>query len=232
MDAILETLTAVGIFVVGLVARLGLVFAVMAVLVVPVLLLAGGAKAVKAARLWFQGYRAAGGLRFRNGLLYAPGHTWVKDGGRSLRVGLDDLAQTLVPWSVGVTLPEPGTVVKAGEVVARISCGHREIGVAAPVSGRVSMVNTAVMREPTLAKSDSYGSGWLFDVEPADAGWRTLPGGEAARSWLAAEGARLGRFYEHQLGMAAADGGEIIGSPEDHLTDAQWRALAREFLRT
>jgi glycine cleavage system H protein len=232
MNAIVETLTAVGIFAVGLVARLGIVFLVMAALLVPVLMLAGGVKAVKKAQLWFQGYRAAGGLRFRNGLLYAPGHTWVKEEGKSLRVGLDDLAQTLVPWSVSVALPEPGRTVKAGEVVARISCGQREIGVAAPVSGRVSMVNMAVAREPTLAKSDGYGTGWLFEIEPENSSWRALPGGEAARSWLEAEGNRLTRFYEHQLGMSAADGGEIIGSPEDHLTDAQWRALTQSFLRT
>jgi hypothetical protein len=32
--------------------------------------------------------------------------------------------------------------------------------------------------------------------------------------------------------MAAADGGELIGSPDTLLTDAQWKLLARSFLRT
>ena len=232
MNAILETLTVVGIFAAGLVARLGIVFAVMAALIVPVLLIAGGIKGVQAAKLWIQGYRAAGGLRFRNGLLYAPGHTWVKAEGKHLRVGLDDLAQRLLPWSVSVELPSPGQKVREGEVVARISCGHREVRVAAPVSGRVSMVNAAVSREPTLAKSESYGAGWLFAVEPETSSWKSLPGGEAARAWLAEEGARLTRFYEHQLGLAAADGGELIGPPETLLTDAQWQALTQAFLRT
>src|SRR5512137_132873 len=232
MNAILETLTAVGVFAAGLVARLGIVLLVMVALLAPVVLIAGGLRAVRAAGLWFRGYRAAGALRFRNGLLYAPGHTWVKPEGKHLRVGLDDLAQRILPWSVSVELPEPGRQVREGEVVARISCGHREVNVAAPVSGRVSMVNTAVAREPTLAKSESYGAGWLFAIEPETSGWRSLPGGETARSWLAAEGARLTRFYEEQLGMSAADGGEVIGSPDEHLTDAQWRALTQAFLRT
>lgn len=232
MNAILETLTAVGVFAAGLAARLGIVLVVMMALAVPVVLLAGGWRALQAAALWARGYRTAGGLRFRNGLLYAPGHTWVRPEGKHLRVGLDDLAQRLVPWSVAVELPEPGRMVKEGEVVARISCGPREIGVAAPVSGRVSMVNTAVRREPTLAKSESYGAGWLFAIEPESTGWRSLPGGEAARAWLASESARLGRFYEQQLGLAAADGGELVGRPEDHLTDAQWKALTRSFLGT
>ena len=32
--------------------------------------------------------------------------------------------------------------------------------------------------------------------------------------------------------MAAADGGELIGSPDTLLTDAQWKVLSRSFLRT
>jgi hypothetical protein len=62
--------------------------------------------------------------------------------------------------------------------------------------------------------------------------WKALPVGEQARSWLRAEGERLTLFYEEQLGMAAADGGELIGSPETLLSDAQWKALTRSFLRT
>jgi hypothetical protein len=62
--------------------------------------------------------------------------------------------------------------------------------------------------------------------------WKTLPAGEQARSWLRAEGERLTRFYEDQLGLAAADGGELIGSPETLLTEGQWKILSRSFLRT
>jgi glycine cleavage system H protein len=232
MNAILETLTAVGIFAAGLVARLGIVLVVMAALLVPVLLLAGGMKAFRSAKLWLQGYRAVGGLRFRNGLLYAPGHTWVREDGKRLLVGLDDLAQKLLPWTVAVDLPRPGTKVKEGQPVARISCGGREVRIAAPASGTVVTVNPEVAREPTLAKSESYGRGWLFAIEPEGQGWHELLGGASARAWLAEEGERLNRFYEQSLGLAAADGGELIGSPETLLTDAQWKALSRAFLRT
>jgi hypothetical protein len=89
-----------------------------------------------------------------------------------------------------------------------------------------------VLREPTLAKSENYGAGWLFAIEPANDSWKTTPVGEAARNWLRAEGERLERFYEHELGMAAADGGELIGAPDTLLTDSQWKALAQSFLRT
>jgi hypothetical protein len=126
MTAILEMLTAIGVFAAGLVARLGIVFAIMVALMVPVLMVVGAGKAFAAARMWFQGYRSAGNLRFRSGLQYAPGHTWVKEEGKSLKVGLDDLAQRILPWTVAVALPSPGQFVKEGEPVATLSCGGRE----------------------------------------------------------------------------------------------------------
>jgi glycine cleavage system H lipoate-binding protein len=232
MTAILDTLTAIGVFSAGLVARIGIVLVIMAALMVPVMLVVGGIKAFAALKLWFQGYRSAGTLKFRAGLQYAPGHTWLKEEGSSLKVGLDDLAQRILPWTVAVELPSPGQVVKEGEPVAMLSCGGRNVRVAAPVAGRILSVNQDVKREPTLAKSENYGGGWLFAIEPANQEWKKLPFGDRARSWLRAEGERLELFYETQLGLAAADGGELIGSPDTLLTDPQWKALTRSFLRT
>jgi glycine cleavage system H protein len=232
MTAIIDTLVAAGVFLAGMAARLGLVLAVMLVLLVPVVLLAGGVRALRSLELRLQGYRAAGRLRFRSGLLYAPGHTWVKPEGSRLRVGIDDLAQMLLPWAVAVDLPQAGRRVKEGEPVARVSCGAQEAWVASPVSGTVVALNESVVREPTRVKGECYGGGWLFAVEPDTSEWRSLAGGEAARAWLQAEGQRLGRFYEEHLGFAAADGGELVGPPPSLLGTAQWKALLQAFLRT
>jgi glycine cleavage system H protein len=232
MTAFIDTLTIIGVFVAGLAARLGIVLVIALALLAPVLLALGAGRIFGAVRMWMQGYRSAGSLRFRGGLAYAPGHTWVKSEGGSLKVGLDDLAQRILPWTVAVALPRTGRLVKEGEPVATLSCGDREVQVAAPASGRIVAVNQEVLREPTLAKSENYGSGWLFAIEPSGMEWKSLPAGERARSWLRAEGERLTRFYEDQLGMAAADGGELIGSPDTLLTDGQWKNLSRSFLRT
>jgi glycine cleavage system H protein len=232
MTALIDTLTTIGVFLAGLAARLGIVLAIALVLLAPVMLALGAGKVLGAIRMWMQGYRSAGNLRFRGGLAYAPGHTWVKPEGSALKVGLDDLAQRLLPWTVAVEMPRTGQFVKEGEPVATLSCGDREVQVAAPASGRIVAVNPEVLREPTLAKSENYGSGWLFAIEPDGKEWKTLPAGERARNWLRAEGERLTRFYEEQLGMAAADGGELIGSPDTLLTDSQWKALEHSFLRT
>jgi hypothetical protein len=40
----------------------------------------------------------------------------------------------------------------------------------------------------------------------------------------------LSRFFEVQLGAAAADGGEFVTPPPTMLSDEQWATLTREFL--
>jgi glycine cleavage system H lipoate-binding protein len=232
MNSILEALTSIGVFLAGLAARVGIVVLVMLALLIPVMLVVTASRGFRAIGLWARGYRAAAGLRYRFGLWYAAGHSWLRPEGNRLRVGLDDLAQRLLPWAVAVELPSPGKKVKVGEPVARISSGGRQAVVAAPVSGTVVTVNPAVAEEPTLLKSDSYGRGWLFAVEPDDDSWQRLPTGEAARAWLGAESHRLARFYEQQLGFAAADGGELLAPPASLLGEAQWKALTQAFLGT
>lgn len=232
MTALVDTLTTAGIFLVGLAARLGIVLLIGLALMTPVLLALGAGKVFTSVKMWMQGYRSAGRLRFRGGLTYAPGHTWMKPEGNALKVGIDDLAQSILPWTVAAELPRVGQVVQEGEPVATLSCGDRKIHIAAPASGRIVSVNADVLREPTLAKSENYGNGWLFAVEPEGQAWKSLPAGEKARAWLRAEGDRLTAFFETQLGIAAADGGELIGSPDTLLSDAQWKALSRSFLKT
>jgi 3-methyladenine DNA glycosylase AlkD len=100
------------------------------------------------------------------------------------------------------------------------------VHVAAPASGRIAAANPELLREPSLAKSENYGSGCMFAIEPGNQGWKSLPVGEQARAWLRAEGDRLERFYETQIGLAAADGGELVAPPDTLLNDAQWKALA------
>jgi glycine cleavage system H protein len=230
MDAILGILETLGIFVAGLVARVGLVLAVLAALLVPVFAFGALRRAVGWVRRRARGLEPAGNLVFDPTLHYAPGHTWVKSDGRRVKVGVDDLAQKIMPWAVSVQLPAPGQRVRAGATAAIISCGDREARIASPVDGTVTSVNSAVARDPSLVKREAYARGWLFAVEPEGRGWAQLPSGEAARAWLRREEERLARRLELQLGVAAADGGEWVAPPHSFLSRDEWQSLARAFL--
>lgn len=230
MNAILGILETIGVFVAGIAARTGIVLLVVAALLVPVIAAGAAKKGLRWARRRVKGLESAGNLVFNPELRYAPGHTWVKEDGKRVKVGLDDLAQRILPWAVSVQLPAPGSKVRAGATAAVISCGDREARIASPVEGTVVQVNSAVARDPSLVKKQAYGGGWLFAVETGDQRWSALPTGEAARKWLRDEEARLNRRLELQLGVAAADGGEFVAPPHTFLSKDEWQALARAFL--
>jgi glycine cleavage system H lipoate-binding protein len=230
MSAIVGALQVVGAFLVGMVARFGIVLLVMAALLVPVALALGAARGIAWARRRLSGLKNAGGALFRQDVRYAKGHTWAAREGSALTVGVDGLVQKMLPWAVGVTLPKAGTVVKEGEVIATVSAGGGELRITAPVSGRVLAANVAAAREPSLVKDEGYGRGWLFSIEPVDARFATLLAGQAAREWLAAESHRFDRFVETRLGVAHADGGAFVAPPAALLDGHQWEEVNRAFL--
>lgn len=233
MGYLLAALESVGVFILGLLTRFALLLLVVAVLAIPVFLGLMGVRGYGVLRRRALGLARVDGLFWRPGLHYAPGHTWVKrEGIRALKVGLDDLAQRLLLGARSVELPRIGTVIRAGEVATVVTCGDKHAGIASPVDGTVTGVNEALGRNPSLIHRDPYARGWLFAVAPANSRYASLPRGEPARGWLREEGARLAQFLERDLGVAAADGGEFLFPAPSLLTEAQWRALTRAFLKT
>jgi glycine cleavage system H lipoate-binding protein len=232
MTTLIEILQSVGVFVAGLLARVGLFLAMLAVVVVPALAIALIVRAVAARREKALGLRRVGGFLFRPDLSYAPGHTWLqaRKNRRGLALGLDDLAQRLLTSVTAVELPTPGKVVRRGDPIAVLHGGGREVKIPAPIAGTVLGVNAAVLRDPALVKRDGYGKGWLVAIAPLDAGWEQLPRAADAESFMRKEAARWSAFFEHRLGFAAADGGELVAPAPWLVGEEGWRALTAEFL--
>jgi hypothetical protein len=91
-------------------------------------------------------------------------------------------------------------------------------------------VNGSARRDPSLVKKDPYGRGWLFLVAPANDAWTKLPGGLMGEAWLETERRRLARFIDEELGLAAADGGELVAPAPALLGEDGWRRLVAAFL--
>jgi glycine cleavage system H lipoate-binding protein len=231
MESIIAMLQWIGAFVGGVFARLGVVLVAMAVLLVPVLLVWGAMRLFGWARRRAQGLQLVAGLRYRPDVSYAEGHTWVGRVKGGARVGIDDLAQRILPWAVSVQLPRPGTVLQANQPAAVISAGGQEAVIRSPMAGTVLAVNANVALDPSLVKSDGYAGGWLFSMKPADERLGGLRSGAEAVAWLERESARLHHFLEGRLGMAAADGGELVDPVASHLTPQEWKELTGAFLR-
>jgi glycine cleavage system H protein len=220
------------IFVGGLLARLlvfVLLFALFATPIVAVIYLTQGAIAL---RRRVAGTVDAGGARFKPGLAYTAAHTWLKRRwGRTSRVGLDDVARRILSGVSSIALPPIGTRLRRGDALAALRCGERVVTIPSPVDGLVIERNRSVMHDPGLFEREPYGDGWLLRVESAEPTIRDGRRGPESRTWLREENLRLTHFLEARLGMAAADGGTLTGTPSSLLDDAAWHEAAQSFLR-
>jgi glycine cleavage system H protein len=101
---------------------------------------------------------------------YHPEHTWAKAHGDRIRIGITDHAQDQLSTVVYVDLPPVGDDVGAGRPFGGIESTKTLNDLVAPVSGRITAVNGAVVEDPELVNRDAYGEGWLIEVVPAVAG--------------------------------------------------------------
>ncbi|MDX1448893.1 MAG: glycine cleavage system protein GcvH [Acidimicrobiia bacterium] len=116
-------------------------------------------------------------------LIYTEEHEWLRPGdGRVFRLGITDYAQDQLGDIVFVELPDPGSSIEAGGLLAEVESTKSVGEVYAPVAGTVTAVNTTVSDQPELVNSDPYGEGWLVEMEADDdlpdfldsAGYRAL----------------------------------------------------------
>jgi glycine cleavage system H protein len=232
MQALIQILEAIGVFAAGVVARIGIFLAMVAVLLVPALLVAAVLRGTAARRERRLGIRDVDGVPFRPDLFYSPGHLWLhRRPGGTVEVGLDGLAQRLMPSVTSVDVARPGSAIAAGQPLATLHGGGRALVIPAPVGGKVAGVNAAVLRDPGLVKREGYGRGWLVAVEPEDLGYAAMPRGGIAETWMRREAGRWNHFVEQRLGFAAADGGALVAPAPWLLGEEGWRALAAEFVR-
>ncbi len=99
------------------------------------------------------------------GLKYTQQHEWARSEDGSAAVGLSDYAQDKLGEIVFVELPDVGAEVEAGKSAAVIESVKAVADLYAPVSGKVTEVNEALLDQPEVINQDPYGEGWVFKVE-------------------------------------------------------------------
>lgn len=181
------------------------------------------------ARNWKLGLKSVGGFLLHPALYYHPGHSWIMpENDRTVRIGLDDFGCKLVDGIREITLPENGTLLRQGKAAIKLSCGEKYADLISPVDGVVTELNATPAMASAVAR-DPYGKGWLIKARVFDQAYTGLPTGATAVEWLKAEAGRLAVFLNKELGMTAADGGELIAKPAAMLSDEQWKSLVMAF---
>ncbi len=102
------------------------------------------------------------------GLLYTKEHEWAKIEGNSATIGITDYAQQQLGEITFVELPEAGSQLQQSEEFAVIESSKAASDVYAPLSGKVTEINSRLETEPELINNDCYNSGWVCKIEITD----------------------------------------------------------------
>ena len=101
-------------------------------------------------------------------LRYTPDHEWVAIDGTTASVGITDYAQQAIGDIVYVSVPAPGSRVRAGEPCGEVESTKSVSDLYSPVDGEVTEVNSEIEDDPGLVNSDPYGAGWLLRIRLDD----------------------------------------------------------------
>jgi glycine cleavage system H protein len=175
------------------------------------------------------------GLRLRNGVSLADGHSWVRPKRRGSVIGVDDLAQRALGPIDSVELPETGAMVWRGEPFITLHHGSRRLELRSPLSGTVLRRNTDLLEQPSQVNGDPYGRGWaveIMELQPPSS--RRLHEGERARIWFHDEIDQLIETIEPTTRsvQTMADGGTFVEDLYRVLDDATWRRVHRRFFES
>jgi glycine cleavage system H protein len=104
----------------------------------------------------------------RDDLKYTKTHEWVKVKGNTVVVGITDHAQSELTDIVFVELPSEGKEVLKGEELCVVESVKSVSEIYAPISGKVTKVNSALEDSPEVINESPYDDGWLVELEMSE----------------------------------------------------------------
>jgi len=105
---------------------------------------------------------------YPNNYRYTKEHEWVRVEGEVATIGITDYAQHELGSVVYVELPKPGAQLNAGQSFGTVESVKAVSDIYAPVSGKVSEVNSALADTPETINKDPHGKAWLIKLRLAD----------------------------------------------------------------
>jgi glycine cleavage system H protein len=101
-------------------------------------------------------------------LRYTKDHEWARRDGGTVVVGVTAHAQEALGDVVYVELPKVGDTMTAGSPFGVVESTKAVSELFAPISGKVTKVNSALTDEPSTINSDPYGAGWIVELTPSE----------------------------------------------------------------
>jgi len=177
------------------------------------------------------------GFLIEDTVYYNRAHLWLQQVNGKVRLGLDDFGWWLLGDIEKITFSRRKGWVERNQPLLRISCSNGTAEIASPFSGKVTEVNEGARQDSSMISTDPYGEGWLVELLPAEGELNRLGqqaegffSGPDAHQWLEKEVDRLHGVLETQIGVTMSDGGQLIDTLRDVITQKQWGMLIKTFL--
>src|SRR5438094_2039795 len=109
---------------------------------------------------------------YPDSLKYTKEHEWSRISGKTAVVGITEFAKDQLGDVVYLELPEVGAAVTRGQPFGVVESTKAVSELFAPVTGKVSRVNKALVDAPEGINDDPHEKGWMIEIEmssPAEA---------------------------------------------------------------
>ena len=111
-------------------------------------------------------------MAYPTSLKYTKEHEWTRIAGNKATIGITSFAKDQLGDVVYLELPEVGAQIVRGEPFGVVESTKAVSELFAPVSGKVTKVNKALVDAPEGINDDPHEKGWMIEIEmssPADA---------------------------------------------------------------
>ena len=98
-------------------------------------------------------------------LRYTKEHEWTRIAGNTATVGITEFAKDQLGDVVYLELPEVGTAVTKGQPFGVVESTKAVSELFAPLSGKVTKINSALAEAPEGINEDPHEKGWMIEIE-------------------------------------------------------------------
>ncbi|MBF0161541.1 MAG: glycine cleavage system protein GcvH [Magnetococcales bacterium] len=116
---------------------------------------------------------------------YTKEHEWARMHGSEVEVGITAFAAQQLGDVVFVELPAVGRALTAGQPFGVVESVKSVSDLFAPLSGRVTAVNTELESAPERLNEAPYAQGWILRMQPDDLqAFQNLLSAEEYATWI------------------------------------------------
>src|SRR5438093_12584827 len=98
-------------------------------------------------------------------LKYTKEHEWSRINGKNAVIGITEFAKDQLGDVVYLELPEVGTAVTKGQPFGVVESTKAVSELFAPLSGKVTKINSALAEAPEGINEDPHEKGWMIEIE-------------------------------------------------------------------